>query len=260
MPAAYREHGSSGSTGGTLTAAAAASLASPGDSELLAINNLLGFIKTRKLAGVARQAVSRRSSSGSMASAHGSQAGGSAAGGGGAAAVGTAGQGRRVWIQPSGECVESDYAEVQPVERSQVDTGVYVPAVVWCVQQVCWWAVPSPTSVPQVSHKCPTAPDVHQHMLDGCGLRQLPAVFPVSVTADTLSCAAARKLRLFPACIYCCQSMLASTPPTPPDSALPAAAAAARSVAAAAGPRRAGEGVENEEQGILSAEEVPTTG
>lgn len=27
-----------------------------------------------------------------------------------------------------------------------------------------------------------------------------------------------------------------------------------------AGPRRPGEGVENEEQGILSAEEVPTTG
>jgi hypothetical protein len=101
LPAAYREHGSSGSGGGTPTAAAS-SLAGPGD-ELLAINNLLGFIKTRKLAGVARTPVSRRSSSGSMASAQGSQAGGSSAGGGGAAAGGTAGQGRRVWIQPSGE-------------------------------------------------------------------------------------------------------------------------------------------------------------
>jgi hypothetical protein len=97
--ATFQEHGSSGSNGGTPTAAAGsnASLA----AEPLAVHSLLGFIKTRKLAGVARQPASRRSSSGSTVSAHGG-AGGSLAGS--STAGGSAGSGRKVWIQPSGKC------------------------------------------------------------------------------------------------------------------------------------------------------------
>jgi hypothetical protein len=101
--AASREHAGSndGSAGGTPTAAAgsSASLA----AEPLAVQSLLGFIKTRKLAGVARQPPSRRSSSGSTASAHGGAGGSSAGSAATAAAGGIAAQGRKVWIQPSGE-------------------------------------------------------------------------------------------------------------------------------------------------------------
>lgn len=100
--AAGREHGSNGGTptaaaGSGGSSAAAASLAEP-----LAINNLLGFIKQRKLAGVARQQP-RRSSSGSAASSHaGGPLGSSSAG---SSAGGTAAQGRKIWVQPSGKCM-----------------------------------------------------------------------------------------------------------------------------------------------------------
>lgn len=65
--------------------------------EQLAVNNLLGFIKQRKLAGQPPPSShGRRSSSGSVASV------GSAAGGAGA---GSSAASRKIWIQPSGECV-----------------------------------------------------------------------------------------------------------------------------------------------------------
>lgn len=99
---AARQHGSNdGSASGTPTAAAgsSASLA----AEPLAVQSLLGFIKTRKLAGVARQPPSHRSSSGSTASAHGGAGASSAGSAAAAAAGGIAAQGRKVWIQPSGE-------------------------------------------------------------------------------------------------------------------------------------------------------------
>lgn len=95
-PAAFdpQRRGSSSSGVKGLDAAAAA-------EEQLAVNNLLGFIKQRKLAGVGQPPSSshgRRSSNGSVGSASsvtGSSAG--PAGAGGAAAA------RKVWIQPSGE-------------------------------------------------------------------------------------------------------------------------------------------------------------
>eukprot|EP00879_Flechtneria_rotunda_P020407 GHRR01021470.1.p1 GENE.GHRR01021470.1~~GHRR01021470.1.p1 ORF type:complete len:477 (+),score=238.12 GHRR01021470.1:373-1803(+) len=73
--------------------------------DTLQVNNLLGFIKQRKLAGLPQQQTSTRSSRrGSVASA-GSMGNLTAAGGGvtsvQAGMAGTAG-GRRVWIQPSG--------------------------------------------------------------------------------------------------------------------------------------------------------------
>lgn len=113
---AAREHGSNdGSAGGTPTAAAgsSASLA----AEPLAVQSLLGFIRTRKLAGVARQPSSRRSSSGSTASAHGGAGGSSAGSAAAAAAGGIAAQSRKVWIQPSGEvlCVNTTAVLRRPV-------------------------------------------------------------------------------------------------------------------------------------------------
>jgi hypothetical protein len=83
------------------SSAAAAGGGAVSAEDNLAVNNLLGFIKQRKLAGQPPPSLhGRRSSNGSVASV-GSGAGGGGAGGAG----GSAAASRKIWIQPSGECV-----------------------------------------------------------------------------------------------------------------------------------------------------------
>lgn len=85
--------GAAGGIPGSTTAVAAGGAAA---EDNLAVNNLLGFIKQRKLTGLPQPAGSRRPSSGAASTA--SSTAGSTAG-----QQATNAAGRKIWIQPSGE-------------------------------------------------------------------------------------------------------------------------------------------------------------
>lgn len=201
----------------------------------LAVNNLLGFIKQRKLTGLPQMPTSRRNSSGGASTASSTTG---AAGGASQTQQGTAAGGRKIWIQPSGKHIESilqlallvlmltsspacllkattatSAATITSMVCSRLSTGV-VGCLLWgslCNQGCC-------------ACVCPLLLLSLQLLL--------PALMLTSSIFRAISCSNIIRDRQVAIAVYV----------APP------------------GPRRPGEGVENEEQGILSAEEVSATG